>query len=160
MRLFEEFIELRKIAKEAWTQLGEQEKLIWRQKAKQRKKISKGMISTGEEIPSKIKKPRKSLKNEEKVLSIDDMVPDCKPMDIAAHFALLSDSLASIGNKLKQCQDEQNNKHNVTDVLLDSLLCSLGSLLCLTNEVDGLNAFSKEMLIRILDNTSLLIPND
>lgn len=115
------------------------------------------MITTGDESPAKIKKPRKSLKNEEKV---EEFVQDCKPIDIAAHFALLSDSLASIGNKLKEPQDETNNNYNVTDTLLDSLLCSLGSLLCLTSEVDALNGCPKDMLIRILDNTSLLIPDN
>lgn len=43
-------------------------------------------------------------------------------------------------------------------VLLDTLLCSLGPLLCLTRQVDQMNGCSEETLSRILDNIAYIMP--
>ena len=43
-------------------------------------------------------------------------------------------------------------------VLLDSLLCAMGPLICLTQHVPELNGASEETLKQIVDNVAFIMP--
>ncbi|XP_063709925.1 HMG box-containing protein 4 [Culicoides brevitarsis] len=64
-------------------------------------------------------------------------MPNYQPLDIAAHLKLLGESLETIGERLKE-HEGQITVSGSLSVLLDSLLCSLGPLMCLTTQVPEL----------------------
>lgn len=80
-------------------------------------------------------------------------------IDAAAHLKLLGESLTVIGERLKE-----HNGHvalsGSLSVLLDSLLCSMGPLLCMTTQIPGLE--NKTQLITnlatTLDNIAYVMP--
>lgn len=80
-------------------------------------------------------------------------------IDAAAHLKLLGESLTVIGERLKK-----HNGHvalsGSLSVLLDSLLCSMGPLLCMTTQIPGLE--NKTQLSRnlaaTLDNIAYVMP--
>ncbi|XP_017064186.1 HMG box-containing protein 4 [Drosophila eugracilis] len=80
-------------------------------------------------------------------------------IDAAAHLKLLGESLTVIGERLK--------KHNgyvalsgSLSVLLDSLLCAMGPLLCMTTQIPGLEnkAQLSKNLADTLDNIAYVMP--
>ncbi|GAB0096527.1 uncharacterized protein DMENIID0001_120510 [Sergentomyia squamirostris] len=82
------------------------------------------------------------------------------PVDVAAHLKLLGDNLTIIGQRLKE-HEGQIAVSGSLSVLLDSLLCSLGPLMCLTVQIptmsdrlDGL----KDTLNNTLDNIAYVMP--
>ncbi|EDW62933.1 uncharacterized protein [Drosophila virilis] len=80
-------------------------------------------------------------------------------IDAAAHLKLLGESLTVIGERLKE-----HNGHvalsGSLSVLLDSLLCSMGPLLCMTTQIPGLE--NKQQLstnlATTLDNIAYVMP--
>lgn len=84
-----------------------------------------------------------------------------QPADIAAYLKLLGDSLTIIGERLKE-HEGQIAVSGSLSVLLDSLLCSMGPLMCLTKFIPTLNISSdentKEKLQNILDNIAYVMP--
>jgi hypothetical protein len=98
-----------------WSKLTDKERLMWRQKAmKLQKKGSKGMISTGSQyVPKKALEPLNTTtgeKIETKQTSNTPAIPenlrhfcdDCNPLDLAAHLALLGESITTIGTRLRE----------------------------------------------------------
>lgn len=87
-------------------------------------KQQKSMLPPGKKIfgldKSPLEKPQKP--------------PSFQPIDIAAHLKLLGDSLECIGERLKE-HEGQITVSGSLSVLLDSLLCSLGPLICLTAHI-------------------------
>lgn len=101
-----------------------------------------------------------------------------QPLDVAAHLKLLGESLSIIGQRLKEHEASFLTVHTYfyaifyiivylqgqiavsgsLSVLLDTLLCSLGPLLCLTQQVEEMNGCSKEILSSILDNIAYIMP--
>lgn len=79
------------------------------------------------------------------------------PVDVAAHLRLLGESLSIIGERLKE-HEGQIAVSGSLSVLLDSLLCALGPLLCLTQELPETNGCPPEMLTKILDNIAFFMP--
>lgn len=80
-------------------------------------------------------------------------------IDAAAHLKLLGESLTVIGERLKE-----HNGHvalsGSLSVLLDSLLCSMGPLLCMTTQIPGLEN-KKQLstnLATTLDNIAYVMP--
>ncbi|KMZ08579.1 uncharacterized protein Dsimw501_GD16162 [Drosophila simulans] len=80
-------------------------------------------------------------------------------IDAAAHLKLLGESLTVIGERLK--------KHNgyvalsgSLSVLLDSLLCAMGPLLCMTTQIPGMenNVQLSKNLADTLDNIAYVMP--
>merc|ERR1712107_583149 len=57
-----------------------------------------------------------------------------EPIDVAAHLKLLGESLSVIGERLME-HEGQIAVSGSLSVLLDSLLCAMGPLLCLTQVV-------------------------
>ncbi|XP_066994244.2 HMG box-containing protein 4 isoform X2 [Anabrus simplex] len=80
-----------------------------------------------------------------------------QPVDVAAHLKLLGESLSIIGERLKE-HEGQFAVSGSLSVLLDSLLCALGPLLCLTQQVPETNGCQPDMLVRILDNIAYFMP--
>lgn len=91
-----------------------------------------------------------TMVEEEHVLGID-------PVDTAAHLKLLGDSLTRIGEKLLMA-DCKPSITGAYSVLLDSLLCSIGALLCLTREIPGLENLPEESFKKTLDHLAYFFP--
>ncbi|XP_067648151.1 uncharacterized protein [Eurosta solidaginis] len=85
--------------------------------------------------------------------------PNIEPIDTAAHLKLLGESLTIIGERLKE-HEGQIAVSGSLSVLLDSLLCSLGPLLCLTTRIPGLERKPQlsENLAATLDNIAYVMP--
>lgn len=76
---------------------------------------------------------------------------------LAAYLVLVGESLTVIGERLT----EHNGQIAVSgslSVMLDSLLCAMGPLVCLTQKVPELNGAEEESLNQILDNVAYLMP--
>ncbi|XP_004522181.1 FACT complex subunit SSRP1 [Ceratitis capitata] len=86
-------------------------------------------------------------------------LPNIEPIDTAAHLKLLGESLTIIGERLKE-HEGQIAVSGSLSVLLDSLLCSLGPLLCLTTRIPGLERKPQlsENLTATLDNIAYVMP--
>ncbi|XP_065082962.1 HMG box-containing protein 4 [Ochlerotatus camptorhynchus] len=87
-------------------------------------------------------------------------LPGYQPTDVAAHLKLLGDSLTIIGERLKE-HEGQIAVSGSLSVLLDSLLCSLGPLMCLTIHIPGLQPDTnhlKELFQNTLDNIAYVMP--
>lgn len=80
-----------------------------------------------------------------------------QPIDVAAHLKLLGESLTIIGERLKE-HEGQIAVSGSLSVLLDSFLCALGPLLCLTQQVPEVNGAKTETLSGILDNIAYIMP--
>ncbi|XP_073977070.1 uncharacterized protein isoform X2 [Rhodnius prolixus] len=78
-------------------------------------------------------------------------------MDVAAHLKLLGESLTIIGERLTE-HEGQIAVSGSFSVLLDSLLCALGPLLCLTQQVPQMNVVPQEQLSQIMDNIAYIMP--
>lgn len=78
-------------------------------------------------------------------------------IDVAAHLSLLGESLILIGTKIKQ-QDKPVSKSDYTTALMDSLLCAMASLLCLTQQIPLLKTGNPDTFLRILDNIAYIMP--
>jgi high mobility group protein 2-like 1 len=80
-----------------------------------------------------------------------------EPLDVASHLHLLGESLSVIGTRLKE-HEGQIAVSGSLSVLLDSVLCALGPLLCLTRLLPETNGCPPETLSRILDNIAYVMP--
>lgn len=80
-----------------------------------------------------------------------------QPVDVAAHLKLLGESLTIIGERLKE-HEGQIAVSGSLSVLLDSLLCALGPLICLTQQVPETNGAEPETLSQMLDNIAYIMP--
>ncbi|KAM9326857.1 HMG domain-containing protein 4 [Gastrophryne carolinensis] len=176
-----DFGELSKKLAEVWKQLPEKDKLVWKQKAQylQHKQIkaeattvkcksspsessSKGKgspPSSGLSLPHK-KSPGSSVS----ISSSPAKVPGTEPIDVAAHLQLLGESLTLIGHRLQETEVMINKSPGMVavsgslSVLLDSILCALGPLVCLTSHVPQLNSCPKQVLSSTLDNIAYVMP--
>ena len=79
-------------------------------------------------------------------------------LDCAAHMKLLGESLTSLGQRLQE-RDGQIPVAGSLCVLLDSMLCAVAPLLCVTKQVPELQeAIPPETLDKMLDNVAYIIP--
>ncbi|KAM4721940.1 HMG domain-containing protein 4 isoform 2-T3 [Rhinophrynus dorsalis] len=166
-----DFGELSKKLAEVWKQLPEKDKLVWKQKAqylqhKQNKaeattvkrKSSSSEAASRSKGSSGLSSPHK--KSPSSVLSFSSSpakVPDTEPIDVAAHLQLLGESLSLIGHRLQETEGMVAVSGSLS-VLLDSILCALGPLVCLTSHVPQLNACPKQVLSNTLDNIAYVMP--
>ena len=85
-------------------------------------------------------------------------IPGLEPIDAAAHLKLLGESLSIIGQRLNNSKGQIAVSGSLS-VLLDSLLCAMGPLLCLTKQVPELkNAIPQDRLQKTLDNVAYIMP--
>ncbi|XP_026063358.1 HMG domain-containing protein 4a isoform X1 [Carassius auratus] len=165
------FGELSKKLAEVWKQLPEKDKLVWRQKAqylqhKQNKAeamtVKRKTLTTSD---SKSKGPSKAVSlgavlapQGRSSLSLSPVrVPDVDPIDAAAHLQLLGESLSLIGHRLQETEGMVAVSGSLS-VLLDSILCALGPLTCLTAQVPQLNGCPRNILSNTLDNIAYIMP--
>ena len=80
-----------------------------------------------------------------------------QPIDVAAHLKLLGESLTIIGERLKE-HEGQIAVSGSLSVLLDSLLCAMGPLICLTQQIPETNGAKPEILTQMLDNIAYIMP--
>uniref|UniRef100_A0A672MA08 HMG box-containing protein 4-like n=1 Tax=Sinocyclocheilus grahami TaxID=75366 RepID=A0A672MA08_SINGR len=169
------FGELSKKLAEVWKQLPEKDKLVWRQKAQYlQHKQNKAEVMTVK------RKTLTTLVNANKVASSSKAVslgvglapqgrsslamslsparvPDVDPIDAAAHLQLLGESLSLIGHRLQETEGMVAVSGSLS-VLLDSILCALGPLTCLTAQVPQLNGCPRNILSNTLDNIAYIMP--
>uniref|UniRef100_A0A3Q3WCM7 HMG box domain-containing protein n=1 Tax=Mola mola TaxID=94237 RepID=A0A3Q3WCM7_MOLML len=162
------FGELSKKLAEVWKAMPEKDKLqVWRQKAQylqhkqnkaeattvKHKTVSEGKTKaagTGTGMVSPNKAPS--------TVSLSPArVPDVDPIDAAAHLQLLGESLSLIGHRLQETEGMVAVSGSLS-VLLDSILCALGPLTCLTAQIPQLNGCPRNVLSNTLDNIAYIMP--
>ncbi|KAM9456910.1 HMG domain-containing protein 4a isoform 1-T2 [Clarias gariepinus] len=161
------FGELSKKLAEVWKHLPEKEKQVWKQKAQylQHKQI-KAEATT---VKQKTSSSENKIKSSSKVggmgsglttpsrSSLTIRVPEVDPIDAAAHLQLLGESLSLIGHRLQETEGMVAVSGSLS-VLLDSILCALGPLTCLTAQVPQLNGCPRSVLSNTLDNIAYIMP--
>nr|XP_054764822.1 HMG box-containing protein 4-like [Lytechinus pictus] len=164
-----------------WQTLDEEEKKVWRKREitvntrvpVKRLAKGKGGTTTHQDVPpfrlktpdksrAKIKKvagaKKKKMVSKKKVNTpVRITPPKWSPIDCAAHLRLLGQSLSDVGGKLQVHRDDIE-VHGSVSVLLDSMLCALGPLMCLTEQVPELNAINKKTKAGVLENIAYIMP--
>ncbi|XP_056143969.1 HMG domain-containing protein 4a [Lampris incognitus] len=165
------FGELSKKLAEVWKAMPEKDKLVWRQKAQYlQHKQNKAEATTVKRKSSTDVKSKGALKS---VGMGTGMVspsrasggaslsparaPDVDPIDAAAHLQLLGESLSLIGHRLQETEGMVAVSGSLS-VLLDSILCALGPLTCLTAQIPQLNGCPRNVLSNTLDNIAYIMP--
>ncbi|XP_030284963.1 uncharacterized protein hmgxb4b isoform X2 [Sparus aurata] len=86
--------------------------------------------------------------------------PSCSdqcPVSAAAHLHLLGESLFLIGHHLQETNKIVSMSSSLS-LLLDSLLCALAPLLCLTAEIPELSSCTQQTLASTLENIAYVMP--
>ncbi|GFY50204.1 HMG domain-containing protein 4 [Trichonephila inaurata madagascariensis] len=146
---------------EAWQALPDKEKMAWRRKAKKLAlKNSGGLISTGPSEPATRVVSRSTP-------SVSDVAVGSpaettrtlgtSAIDSAAYLKLLGDSLSVIGQRLTE-HEGQLAVSGIFSVLLDTILCVVGPLLCLTSESPVLNSLPQGVSRKTLDSIAYFMP--
>ncbi|NWW43003.1 HMGX4 protein, partial [Pedionomus torquatus] len=167
-----DFGELSKKLAEVWKQLPEKDKLIWKQKAQylqhkqnkaeattvKRKASSSDGAPKIKASPTGVISPHKKSPTSTVVVSSSPAkVPETEPIDVAAHLQLLGESLSLIGHRLQETEGMVAVSGSLS-VLLDSIICALGPLACLTTQLPELNGCPKHVLSNTLDNIAYIMP--
>ncbi|KFV86163.1 HMG domain-containing protein 4 [Struthio camelus australis] len=168
-----DFGELSKKLAEVWKQLPEKDKLIWKQKAqylqhkqnkaeattvKRKASSSDGAPKVKASPTGVLSSPHKKSPSSTVVVSVSPAkVPETDPIDVAAHLQLLGESLSLIGHRLQETEGMVAVSGSLS-VLLDSIICALGPLACLTTQLPELNGCPKQVLSNTLDNIAYIMP--
>jgi len=143
---------------QTWNTVPKAEKLTWSKKAKsllqknhRQSKSPGGNLST-----SDLRSPLTSPTANSRMNAVRN-TPELEPINIASHLKLLGESLSTIGERLRE-HEGQIAVSGSLSVLLDSLLCAMGPLVCLTARVPELNGAEPETLNQILDNVAYIMP--
>jgi len=78
-------------------------------------------------------------------------------VNLAAHLTLVGESLSVIGERLME-HDGEIAVSGSLSVMLDSLLCAMGPLICLTILVPGIKGVNQTTRDKILDNSAFIMP--
>ncbi|XP_070704439.1 HMG domain-containing protein 4a isoform X1 [Pempheris klunzingeri] len=161
------FGELSKKLAEVWKAMPEKDKLVWRQKAQYlQHKQNKAEATTvkhksASESKSKVVAAGTGMVSPNKAPGTVSLsparVPDVDPIDAAAHLQLLGESLSLIGHRLQETEGMVAVSGSLS-VLLDSILCALGPLTCLTAQIPQLNGCPRNVLSNTLDNIAYIMP--
>ncbi|XP_061702606.1 HMG domain-containing protein 4a isoform X2 [Syngnathoides biaculeatus] len=137
---------------------------FWRQKAQYlQHKQNKAEATTvkhksSNESKSKAKVGMVSPNRAPAIVSLSPArVPDVDPIDAASHLQLLGESLSLIGHRLQETEGMVAVSGSLS-VLLDSILCALGPLTCLTAQIPQLNGCPRNVLSNTLDNIAYIMP--
>ncbi|XP_076093865.1 uncharacterized protein LOC143064714 [Mytilus galloprovincialis] len=181
-----DFAQLSRRLGEIWQGLPSRDKMSWKRKAKKeaRKLMGKGqLISTGKvatstpaalaTVQQKISHAPKSVPaihhptaSQQKALIAAAKQDDhaiqlrgsgIEPIDVAAYIKLVGESLSIIGMRLQEHRGLIAVQGSLS-VLLDSLLCALGPLMCLTTQIPELHGCPAETHSRTLDNLAYFMP--
>ncbi|XP_041093701.1 HMG domain-containing protein 4a [Polyodon spathula] len=156
------FGELSRKLADVWKQLPEKDKLVWKQKAqylqhkqnkaeattvKRKSAGSDGCAPKTKGPSSRVATPHRKSPSGGVSLSLSPArLPDSDPIDVAAHLQLLGESLSLIGHRLQETEGMVAVSGSLS-VLLDSILCALGPLTCLTAHVPEINGCPKPVLV-------------
>ncbi|XP_026180547.1 HMG domain-containing protein 4a [Mastacembelus armatus] len=161
------FGELSKKLAEVWKAMPEKDKLVWRQKAQYlQHKQNKAEATTikhksSSETKSKVVGTGTAMVSPNRTPGTVSLsparVPDVDPIDAAAHLQLLGESLSLIGHRLQETEGMVAVSGSLS-VLLDSILCALGPLTCLTAQIPQLNGCPRTVLANTLDNIAYIMP--
>ncbi|CAN9505365.1 unnamed protein product [Ophioblennius macclurei] len=161
------FGELSKKLAEVWKAMPEKDKLVWRQKAQYlQHKQNKAEATTvkhksSSESKSKVIPAGTGMVSPNRApasMSLSPArVPEVDPIDAAAHLQLLGESLSLIGHRLQETEGMVAVSGSLS-VLLDSILCALGPLTCLTAQIPQLNGCPRTVLSNTLDNIAYIMP--
>ncbi|XP_061494236.1 HMG domain-containing protein 4-like isoform X2 [Rhineura floridana] len=167
-----DFGDLSKKLAEVWKQLPEKDKLVWKQKAqylqhkqnkaeattvKRKATSSEGAPKLKTSVTGVLSPHKKSLSSTVVLSSSPIKVPETDPIDVAAHLQLLGESLSLIGHRLQETEGMVAVSGSLS-VLLDSIICALGPLACLTSQLPELNGCPKHVLSNTLDNIAYIMP--
>nr|XP_032833800.1 HMG domain-containing protein 4 isoform X3 [Petromyzon marinus] len=160
-----DFGEISKKLGDVWKRLPEKEKLVWKQKQQYlQHKQNKAEATTvrrkgGDLLEPDLPRPKASGGSHKKGLSGSPKprALDMEAVDVAAHLQLLGESLSLIGHRLQETEGMVAVSGGLS-VMLDSLLCALGPLACLTAQVDEINGCSRLVLANTLDNIAYVMP--
>ncbi|XP_069764067.1 HMG domain-containing protein 4a isoform X1 [Narcine bancroftii] len=178
-----DFGELSKKLAEVWKQLPDKDKQVWKQKCQylQHKQNKAEAMTVKRKLTDSLEEAAVKQKGKQSLSSLSGVVtpqkksafsmgfgassqssspvkmPDADPIDVAAHLQLLGESLSLIGHRLQETEGMVAVSGSLS-VLLDSIICALGPLTCLTTQVDHLNACPKEILAHTLDNIAYIMP--
>ncbi|XP_023572977.1 HMG domain-containing protein 4 isoform X2 [Octodon degus] len=167
-----DFGELSKKLAEVWKQLPEKDKLIWKQKAqylqhkqnkaeattvKRKASVSEGSTKVRAPSAGVLSPQKKSLPTTVLFPASPARAPETEPIDVAAHLQLLGESLSLIGHRLQETEGMVAVSGSLS-VLLDSIICALGPLACLTTQLPELNGCPKQVLSNTLDNIAYIMP--
>ncbi|XP_026116535.1 HMG box-containing protein 4 [Carassius auratus] len=182
-----DFGDLSKRLADAWKQLPEGDKEVWRERSEylQRKQMKsesgkhvkhvkqqhasralkngsrvKGVAPAGGAVVLKREEAADPAQNgsvSHTAASSPTRDPDLDPIDAAAHLQLLGESLSLIGRRLQETEGMVTVSGSLS-VLLDSVLCALGPLACLTTQLPELNGCPHHVLSNTLDNIAYVMP--
>ncbi|XP_061431074.1 HMG domain-containing protein 4 isoform X2 [Lethenteron reissneri] len=160
-----DFGEISKKLGDVWKRLPEKEKLVWKQKQQYlQHKQNKAEATTvrrkgGDLLEPDLPRPKASGGSHKKGMSGSPKprALDMEAVDVAAHLQLLGESLSLIGHRLQETEGMVAVSGGLS-VMLDSLLCALGPLACLTAQVDEINGCSRLVLANTLDNIAYVMP--
>ncbi|KAI4546227.1 hypothetical protein MG293_002782 [Ovis ammon polii] len=167
-----DFGELSKKLAEVWKQLPEKDKLVWKQKAqylqhkqnkaeattvKRKASSSEGSMKVKAASMGVLSPQKKSPPTAMLLPASPAKAPETEPIDVAAHLQLLGESLSLIGHRLQETEGMVAVSGSLS-VLLDSIICALGPLACLTTQLPELNGCPKQVLSNTLDNIAYIMP--
>lgn len=167
-----DFGELSKKLAEVWKQLPEKDKLIWKQKAqylqhkqnkaeattvKRKASSAEGTMKVRASSVGILSPQKKSPPTTMLLPASPAKAPETEPIDVAAHLQLLGESLSLIGHRLQETEGMVAVSGSLS-VLLDSIICALGPLACLTTQLPELNGCPKQVLSNTLDNIAYIMP--
>ncbi|XP_028828958.1 HMG box-containing protein 4 [Denticeps clupeoides] len=162
-----DFGELSKKLADVWKQLPEGDKEVWKERAQylQHKQQLKASSSKVDKSKASVKRadirpelPVVNGASEEAEPPLSPVrVPEVDPINAAAHLQLLGESLSLIGYRLQETEGMVTVSGSLS-VLLDSVLCALGPLACLTAQVPELNGCPQHVLSDTLDNIAHVMP--
>lgn len=177
-----DFGELAKRLGDAWNQLPEGDKEVWKERAQylQHKaelrlgtssSSGKSVSHSSSSAAAKADKPKavKRVESRPDLLQANGVsaelesapspsqIPEVDPIDAAAHLQLLGESLSVIGCRLQETEGMVTVSGSLS-VLLDAMLCALGPLACLTAQVPELNGCPQHILSKTLDNIAYVMP--
>ncbi|MXQ80095.1 hypothetical protein E5288_WYG013591 [Bos mutus] len=167
-----DFGELSKKLAEVWKQLPEKDKLVWKQKAqylqhkqnkaeattvKRKASSSEGSMKVKASSMGVLSPQKKSPPTAMLLPASPAKAPETEPIDVAAHLQLLGESLSLIGHRLQETEGMVAVSGSLS-VLLDSIICALGPLACLTTQLPELNGCPKQVLSNTLDNIAYIMP--
>lgn len=181
-----DFAQLSRRLGEIWQGLPSRDKMSWKRKAKReaRKLLGKGLLirtgksvattpSTSTVVQQKTSQGPKSvppihhtpITHHRAAVTVQKMEEHAvilrgsgiEPIDVAAYLKLVGESLSIIGMRLQEHRGLIAVQGSLS-VLLDSLLCALGPLMCLTTQIPELHGCPAETHNRTLDNLAYFMP--
>lgn len=140
--------------RELWSSLPNSEKALWKRKSSKFPSQLHQRLAKSSSIGAPSMMVADPMTNSSGLYRVSGT----EPIDAAAHLKLLGESLSVIGQRLTEHKGQIAVSGSLS-VLLDSLLCAMGPLVCLTKQVPELeNAVQDDKLSKILDNIAYVMP--